>query len=95
MISPASWKFFESILSILEVFIRDFLVHDESIFGFRLMWICVAAMQSDVRRFCESAMALIEQTKREVCVARCELVSRCFCLLESPHYLNIIFYTCV
>uniref|UniRef100_A0A9J2PJJ7 DAGKc domain-containing protein n=1 Tax=Ascaris lumbricoides TaxID=6252 RepID=A0A9J2PJJ7_ASCLU len=33
----------------------------------------VFSMQSDVRRFCESAMALIEQTKREVCVARCEL----------------------
>uniref|UniRef100_A0A914RT50 DAGKc domain-containing protein n=1 Tax=Parascaris equorum TaxID=6256 RepID=A0A914RT50_PAREQ len=31
------------------------------------------APQSDVRHFCESAMALIEETKREVCVARCEL----------------------
>ncbi|VDM36522.1 unnamed protein product [Toxocara canis] len=31
--------------------------------------------QSDVRRFCESAMALIEDRKREISVARCDLES--------------------
>ncbi|KHN79545.1 Uncharacterized protein F52C9.3 [Toxocara canis] len=32
-------------------------------------------VQSDVRRFCESAMALIEDRKREISVARCDLES--------------------
>lgn len=33
----------------------------------------VFSAQSDVRRFCESAMAVIEETKRNISVARCQI----------------------
>lgn len=47
--------------------------------------------EKDVRKFCESAMALIEEKKRTVSVTKCTLVT----LEKNVYTFNIVAYTFV